>query len=159
MSTTQSSRLINASPEILYKAFTDPAALEAWMAPGEMTGKVHAFDLRVGGSYTMSLYYPVNDKTSRGKTTTNEDRYTARFITLQPNKKIVEGVRFDSAGPGFVGEMIMEARFEPEGKATRVTMVFTNVPLGIKPEDNEKGTELSLEKLERYVREKRAHQA
>jgi len=125
------------------------------MAPGEMTGKVHAFDLRVGGSYTMSLYYPVNDKASKGKTAINEDRYTARFITLQPNKKIVEGVRFDSAGPGFVGEMIMEARFEPEGKATRVTMVFTNIPLGIKPEDNEKGTELSLEKLERYVRDHR----
>ena len=128
------------------------SALEAWMAPGEMTGKVDAFDLRVGGSYTMSLYYPPKDKTSKGKTTANEDRYTARFITLQPNKKIVEGVRFDSSGPGFVGEMIMEARFEPEGQATRVTMVFTNLPTGVKPEDNEKGTELSLEKLERYVR-------
>jgi uncharacterized protein YndB with AHSA1/START domain len=156
MSTTQSSRLINASPELLYQAFTDPHALETWMAPGEMTGKVHAFDLRVGGSYTMSLYYPSGDQGAKGKSAANEDRYTARFITLQPNKKIVEGIRFDSSGPGFVGEMIMEARFEPEGRGTRVTMVFTNVPLGIKPEDNEKGTELSLEKLEHYVREKGA---
>lgn len=154
MSTTQSSRLINASPESLYQAFTDPHALEAWMAPGEMTGKVHTFDLRVGGSYSMSLYYPTADRSAKGKSAANEDRYTARFITLQPNKKIVEGIRFDSSGPGFVGEMIVEARFEPEGRATRVTMVFTNIPLGIKAEDNEKGTELSLEKLEHYVREK-----
>ena len=156
MSATQSSRLINASPELLYQAFTDPHALETWMAPGEMTGKVHTFDLRVGGSYTMSLYYPSASRGPKGKTAVDEDRYTARFITLQPNKKIVEGIRFDSSGPGFVGEMIMEARFEPEGRATRVTMVFTNIPLGIKPEDNEKGTELSLEKLEHYVREKGA---
>lgn len=152
MSTTQSSRLINASPETLYEAFTDPQALEAWMAPGEMTGKVHAFDLRVGGSYSMSLHYPSTNAGPGGKTAVDEDRYTARFITLQPNKKIVEGIRFDSSGPGFAGEMIMEARFEPEGGATRVTMIFTNIPLGIKPGDNEKGTELSLEKLERFVR-------
>ena len=46
----------------------------------------------------------------------------------------------------------MEVRFEPEGKATRVTMIFSNIPLGVKPEDNEKGTDESLEKLENYVR-------
>ena len=152
MSTTQSSRLINASPDILYKAFTDPAALEAWMAPGEMTGKIHSFDLSVGGSYSMSLYYPKTHQGPTGKTTTTEDRYTARFITLQENKRIVEGIRFDSSGPGYVGEIIMEVRFEREGKGTLVTMLFTNLPLGIKPEDNEKGTEQSLEKLENYVR-------
>jgi uncharacterized protein YndB with AHSA1/START domain len=154
MSTTQSSRLINASPDILYKAFTDPAALEAWMAPGEMTGKIHSFDLSVGGSYSMSLYYPRNHQGPEGKTTTTEDRYTARFITLQENKRIVEGIRFDSSGPGYVGEIIMEIRFEREGKGTLVTMLFSNLPLGIKPEDNEKGTEQSLEKLENYVRGK-----
>ncbi|HWB91026.1 MAG TPA: SRPBCC domain-containing protein [Puia sp.] len=153
MSTTQSSRLINASPEALYRAFTNPAALEAWLAPGEMKGKVHAFDLGVGSSYTMSLFYPSNDRTAKGKTAAHEDRFTSRFITLQPYKRIVEAVRFDSSGPGFVGEMIMEVRFEPEGRATRVTMIFSNIPLGIKPEDNEKGTEQSLEKLENYVRE------
>ena len=151
MSTTQNSRLIKASPDILYRAFTDPAALEAWLAPGEMKGKVHDFDLRVGGSYTMSLYYPAGDTRSKGKTSANEDRYTARFITLQPNKKIVEGVRFESSGPGFVGEMIMEVRFDREGEATRVTIVFSNLPTGVKPEDNEKGTEESLAKLEKYV--------
>lgn len=151
MSTTQTSRLINASPDILYRAFTNPAALEAWQAPGEMTGKVHSFDLSVGGGYTMSLYYPPGNA-AKGKTAAGEDRYTARFITLQPNRKIVESIRFDSAGPGYVGEMIIEVRFQPQGKATLLTMVFTNIPLGIRPEDNEKGTELSLDKLERYIR-------
>ncbi|HEY1212213.1 MAG TPA: SRPBCC domain-containing protein [Bryobacteraceae bacterium] len=150
MTTTQSSRLINASPDTLFHAFTDPVALESWMAPGDMTAKVHSFDLSVGGGYVMSLYYP-GGSASRGKTTQGEDRYTARFITLQPNKRIVLGIRFDSAGPGYVGEMVMEVRFEPRGSATLVTIIFTNIPLGIRPEDNEKGTELSLDNLERYV--------
>jgi len=33
-------------------------------------------------------------------------------------------------------------------------MVFKNIPDGIHPEDNEKGTELSLQKLDKYVSRK-----
>ncbi len=77
MSTTQASREIKASPEKLYQAFTSPAALEIWMAPGAMTGKVHHFDLREGGSYEMSLFYPDTDTESKGKSGAKEDRYTA----------------------------------------------------------------------------------
>jgi len=76
---------------------------------------------------------------------------TVRFITLQPYKKVVLGIRSDYDGPAFVGETIMEARFERQGTATLVTIVFTNIPLGIKPEDSEKATELSLDGLERYL--------
>jgi hypothetical protein len=51
---TQTSRVIKAPCKALYRAFTDPAALAVWLSPGEMTGKVHAFDARVGGGYRMS---------------------------------------------------------------------------------------------------------
>ena len=151
MSTTQTSREINASPEKLYRAFTNPEALEVWMAPGEMTGKVHRFDLREGGSYEMSLFYPDADNQAKGKSGAKEDRYTSRFVELQPNKKIVETITFDSPDPKFAGEMTMEVTFEPLGNSTRVHMVFRNIPDGVNPGDNEKGTELSLEKLARYV--------
>lgn len=45
---TRNSKLIKATPEALYRAFTDPAALAVWLAPGDMTGEVHRFDDRVG---------------------------------------------------------------------------------------------------------------
>jgi uncharacterized protein YndB with AHSA1/START domain len=154
MSTTQHTRLIKASPDKLYHAFTDPVALEAWMAPGDMTGKVRSFDPSVGGGFVMSLYYPENKAHPKGKTTEKEDRYTARFITLQEYKRIVMGIRFESGSPGFVGETIMEVRFQRQDTATLVTIVFSNLPLGIRPEDNEKGTEQSLDKLEQFVRAK-----
>ncbi|CAN5731653.1 hypothetical protein BH10BAC3_BH10BAC3_05900 [soil metagenome] len=63
MSTTQNSRIIHASPGKLYNALTDPAALEIWLAPGDMKGKIHWFDLREGGGYQMSLFYPASEKT------------------------------------------------------------------------------------------------
>src|SRR6266852_2881173 len=75
--TTRNSRVIKAPREALYRAFTDPAALAVWLAPGEMTGKIHGFDARVGGGYRMSLFYPSSEQVYRGKTSEREDRFTA----------------------------------------------------------------------------------
>jgi uncharacterized protein YndB with AHSA1/START domain len=148
---TRNSLLIKASQETLYRAFTDPAALASWLAPGDMTGEVHRFDLSVGGGYQMSLYYPTSETTARGKTSAKEDRYTARFVELAPPSRIVEVITFDSVDPAFLGEMIMEVTFEAETDGTAVSVVFKDIPPGIRPEDNETGTRSALEKLARYV--------
>lgn len=148
---TQNSKVIKATPEALYRAFTDPAALAIWMAPGDMTGEVHHFDYGVGGGYEMSLYYPPSENTRQGKTSAREDRYTARFVELTPPSRIVEAITFDAVDPAFSGEMTMEATLEAEDGGTRVSIIFTNIPPGIRPEDNEAGTQASLEKLARYI--------
>ena len=98
---TRNSKWIKAPPEVLYRAFTDPAALAVWFAPGDMTGEVHSFDDRVGGGYQMSLYYPSSETTAPGKTEDREDRYTARFVELTPPRKIVEAITFETVNPAF----------------------------------------------------------
>jgi uncharacterized protein YndB with AHSA1/START domain len=148
---TRNSKFIKAPPEALYRAFTDPAALAIWQAPGDMTGKVHSFDCKVGGGYRMSLFYPSSEKASRGKTAEREDRFTARFVELTPPRRIVEEITFDSADPALSKEMIMEVTLEAEDSGTKVTILFKNIPSSIRPEDNETGTRLSLEKLAHYV--------
>jgi uncharacterized protein YndB with AHSA1/START domain len=148
---TRNSKFIKATPEALYRAFTDPAALAVWQAPGDMTGEVHRFDGRVGGGYQMSLYYPSSETTLRGKTGDREDRYTARFVELTPPRRIVEAITFDAVDPAFSGEMLMEVTLEAEDGGTTVSLVFKDIPPGIRPQDNEAGTQLSLEKLARYV--------
>lgn len=149
--TTKNSRDIKATKEKLYRALTNPEALAVWLAPGDMTGKVHSFDLKVGGGYQMSLFYPLTEKESLGKTTEKEDRFTARFVELTPYRKIVEAITFDSTNPNFAGEMIMEITFDSIDIGTRVTFLFKNIPLGIRPEDNEMGTISTLDKLARYA--------
>ena len=148
---TRNSAFIKASQEAVYQAFTDPAALAAWLAPGDMTGEVHHFDYRVGGGYEMSLYYPASDTASRGKTSGRDDRYTARFVELTPPSRVVEAITFDSADPAFSGEMIMRVELEAAAGGTRVTIGFDDIPPGIRPADNEAGTQSALEKLARYV--------
>ena len=148
---TRNSKFIKATPESVYRAFTDPAALAVWFAPGDMSGEVSSFDYRVGGGYQMSLYYPSTEETFRGKTAEREDRYTARFVELTPPRRIVEAITFDSVDPAFEGEMIMVVTFEAEDGGTTVSVFFKDIPSGIRPEDNEAGTRSTLEKLARFV--------
>lgn len=152
---TQNSRVVQASQEDVYHAFTDPGALEAWQAPGDMTAKVHNFDLRVGGGYQMSLFYPDGEDEMQGKTSRKEDKFTARFVELVPPQKIVEAVNFETTNPDFLGEMIMEATLQQIAAGTEVTISFKNIPKGIKPSDNEAGTISSLKKLAEWVEGRR----
>jgi uncharacterized protein YndB with AHSA1/START domain len=149
--TTTNTKFINASPEVIYNAFTDPDSIAVWMAPEDMTGKVHHFDLKVGGGYEMSLFYPESETGSKGKTDDKEDRYTSRFVELSPYKKIVQAIIFDSEDPVFGGEMIMEVLLTAEKNGTTVTIIFKDIPSGIKLSDNEEGTRSTLEKLARYI--------
>ena len=148
---TRNSKFMKAPQQTIYRAFTDPAALAVWLAPGDMAGVVHSFDYRVGGGYQMSLYYPSSEPPTLGKTSEREDRYTAWFVELVPPEKIVEVITFDTVDPAFSGEMVMEVTLEPGDGGTMVTIVFKNIPLGIRPEDNELGTRSTLEKLARFV--------
>lgn len=60
-------------------------------------------------------------------------------------------INFDSDDPAFSGEMIMEITLGAQDNSTRVTFTFRNILTGIRPEDNETGTKLTLGKLARYV--------
>ncbi len=148
---TRTSKVIKASREALYRAFTDPAALAVWLPPAEMTGEVYSFDARVGGGYRMSLFYPSSEKVFRGKTAEREDNFTARFVELAPPRRIVQAITFNSADPAFAGEMILVATFEGVDGGTEVTIECKHIPPGIRPEDNEAGCRSSLEKLARYT--------
>jgi|SRR5690554_2923215 len=149
--TTTNSKIIKASVETIYKAFTNPTALEIWQAPGDMTAKIHNFELRIGGGYEMSLFYPESEKIMQGKTQGKEDRFTARFVELISNRKIIQAVNFQSPNPDFSGEMIVEITLESVENGTKVTYFFKDIPKGVRPEDNEAGTISSLEKLADYV--------
>lgn len=150
---SRTSRLIAAPREALYRAFVDPAALTAWLVPGEMTATLEGFDARVGGGYRMTLGYPPSKDEARAKTTAREDRYTARYVEMSPPARIVQAIVFETTDPGFAGEMTMVATLEERDAGTEVTIAFANLPPGIRPEDNDAGTRSSLEKLACYVGE------
>jgi uncharacterized protein YndB with AHSA1/START domain len=127
----------------------DPAALVEWLPPAQMTGKIHAFDARVGGGYEMSLFYPPDEQVFRGKTAEREDRVKVRFVELAPPRRIVEAVSFVTADPALLGEMTQTVTFEAALGGTEVTLLFDNLPPGLRPQDNDAGARLSLDQLAR----------
>ena len=148
---TRTSRVIKASREELYAALTDPAALVSWLPPAQMTGAMHEFELRVGGGYRMSLYYPADEIAFAGKTGDKEDMVVVRFVELSPPRRIVEAVDFVTNDPTLLGEMTLTVTLEDVPVGTEVTMLFENLPPGLRPEDNDAGARLSLEQLDRFV--------
>jgi uncharacterized protein YndB with AHSA1/START domain len=145
------SRVISAPIETIYAAFMDPAALLAWLPPVPMTGQIHAFNARVGGGYEMSLFYPPEERTLRGRTADREDRVSVRFLELTPPHRIVEAVRFHSDDPAFGGEMTVNWMFGAVAGGTEVTVPCENLPPGLRAEDNEAGSRISLEQLALWV--------
>lgn len=146
---TRTSRVIRAGAEELYAAFLDPAALVEWLPPAEMTGEIHEFDARAGGGYRMSLFYPPGEQAFRGKTSPREDVVDVQFVKLEPPRRIVEAVKFVTADPAFSGEMTLTVTFEEVPGGTEVVLAFENLPAGLRAQDNEAGSRLSLEQLAR----------
>ena len=144
-------RHIAATPDAVYAAFMEPAALVQWLPPGEMTGRLHAFDGRVGGGYRMSLDYPAQAGAARGKTTAHEDLVSVRFTELRPPHHISEAVSFASADPALQGEMLIEIDIAPASCGAEVTFLCRDLPPGLKPEDNEQGCHQSLDQLAAYL--------
>ena len=146
---TRTSRIVKARPEALYAAFMDPSALVAWLPPAGMTGEIDRFDARVGGGYRMTLRYPPDERAFRGKTSEREDVVEVRFVELAPPRRIVEAVNFVSADAAFHGEMTITVTLEDAPGGTEVAFLCENLPPGLRPEDNEAGSRLSLEQLAR----------
>jgi uncharacterized protein YndB with AHSA1/START domain len=149
--TTLASRLIHAAPDAVWSALMDPKALVEWLPPGDMTGKMHAFDGREGGGFEMSLYYPDDEPEALGKTAVREDRTRVRFTALEPGRRVVWAVLFDTEDPSLQAEMTITVTLKPAEGGTRVTMLSENLPPGLKPADNKEGSRQSLEKLAAWL--------
>ena len=151
MRTDTATRLVRAAPDAIYRAFVDPEALIAWLPPRGMSGRVLLFEPSEGGRYRIELALDGNRHDGSGKTTERTDLVSGRFLALEPGRRIVQSVEFDSADPAFAGTMEMIWSLDPAPEGTRVTVAARHVPRGIRAEDHETGLASSLENLARFV--------
>ena len=92
--TVQLHRVLRATPEKVYRAFTDPDAMARWLPPNGFTCKVHQLDAKVGGTYKMSF---------TNFTTGNGHSFGGTYLELVPNERIRYTDKFDD--PNLPGEM------------------------------------------------------
>lgn len=129
-------RVFKTTPEKIYKAFLDPAAMCKWLPPNGFTGTVQHSDVRVGGSYKMSF-------TNFG--TGQEQAFGGEYKELVPNEKIVNTDKFDSAD--LPGEMKNTITFKKTMVGTEVNIVQEGIPSAIPAEACYLGWQESLNLL------------
>jgi len=138
-------RRITALREEIYRAFTQPGLLAAWLPPEGMHGHLEHFDLRSGGGFRSVLTYETHD--APGKYSAHSDVTDTKIVTMESPRRVVWAVDFPSEDPAFSGTMYMEWTLEAVFGGTDVTVQAKDVPRGIRPEDHVAGLESSLAKL------------
>jgi uncharacterized protein YndB with AHSA1/START domain len=139
--------MIKAPRKRVYEVILDPSALASWLPPEAMTGRVHISEPREGGKFGMSLIHQDPKHSPGGKTSEDTHTFQGRFAELVPDERIVLLVEFESQDPAFAGEMRISWSLADADVGTEVTVLCENIPEGVRPEDNEAGSRLSLQNL------------
>jgi uncharacterized protein YndB with AHSA1/START domain len=133
-------RVITASPEKVYRAFTDPLAMASWLPPYGFLCTVHNFEAKVGGSYRMSF---------TNFSTGNSHSFGGNFLELKPNEFLKYTDKFDD--PNMPGEMITTVWLGKVSVGTELKVTQEGIPEMIPAEMCYLGWQESLEKLKRLV--------
>jgi len=133
-------RVLRTTPEKIYRAFLDPAAMAKWLPPNGFTGKVHQIDAKVGGTYKMSF-------TNFG--TGQSHSFGGTYLELVPNERIRHTDTFDD--PNLPGEMHTTVSLKRVSVGTEVNVVQEGIPAAIPAEACYLGWQESLTLLAQLV--------
>ena len=133
-------RVLTASPEKIYRAFTDPVAIASWLPPFGFLCVVHNMDVKTGGSFKMSF---INFTTGNGHS------FGGNYLELIPNEFIKYTDKFDD--PNLPGEMTTSVWLKKVSCGTEIKILQENIPAVIPAEMCYLGWQESLEKLKKLV--------
>src|SRR5262245_62437084 len=133
-------RVLRAPAERVYRAFLDPEAMVKWLPPHGFTAKVHATDVRVGGSYRMSF---TNFSTGASHS------FGGKYVELTPHERIRYTDKFED--PSMPGEMQVAISLRQVDCGTELHVVQEGVPSAIPLESCYVGWQESLTLLAQLV--------
>ena len=139
-STIRLHRVLQATPERVYRAFLDPDAKAKWLPPNGFIGKVHHIDARVGGSYKMSF---------TNFTTGKSHSFGGQYLELVPHERIRYTDKFDD--PNLPGAMQVTVSLKKVSVGTEVNITQEGVPDMIPAEACYLGWQESLALLAKLV--------
>ncbi len=113
-------RVLKATPEKIYRAFLEPAALAKWLPPYGFTCKVHEMDARVSGRFRMSFQ---NFSTGHGHS------FGGEYKELVPGRLIRYSDRFDD--PNLPGELQVTVSLKTVSCGTDLSILQEGIPEAI----------------------------
>ena len=139
-STIRLHRVLKASPERVYRAFLDPAAMAKWLPPYGFTCTVHQAEGRVGGTHKASF---------TNFTTGKSHSFGGKYLELKPNELIRYTDKFDD--PSMPGELTVTVTLKKVACGTEMNIEQAGVPDAIPAEMCYLGWQESLLQLARLV--------
>ncbi len=133
-------RVFTASPEKVFRAFTDADAMASWLPPYGFVCKVHNLDVKIGGSYRMTF---------TNFTTGNSHSFGGAYLDIIPNELLKYSDQFED--PGLPGQMITTIQLKSVVCGTELIATQENIPETIPLEMCYLGWQESLDKLKRLV--------
>ncbi len=133
-------KVLKASPEKVYRAFTDPLAMTSWLPPYGYLCTVHEMNTKVGGTYKMSF---------TNFTTGNSQSFGGRYLELKPNEFLKYSDKFDD--PNLPGEMTTSVWIKKNLAGTDLKIIQENIPELIPADMCYLGWQDSIDKLTKLV--------
>jgi uncharacterized protein YndB with AHSA1/START domain len=133
-------RVLKATPEKVYRAFTDSNAIASWLPPYGFLCVVHSMDVKPGGHYKMSF---INFSTGNGHS------FGGEYLELKPNEFLKYSDEFDN--PDLPGEMTTSVWLTKVSVGTELKVIQEGIPAAIPVEMCYLGWQESLDKLKKLV--------
>jgi uncharacterized protein YndB with AHSA1/START domain len=133
-------RVLKASPEKVFRAFTDEKAMAAWLPPYGFLCTVHEMDVKEGGTFRMSFH---------NFSTGNSHSFGGTYVTVKPGEFLKYTDKFDD--PSMPGEMTTSVWLSKTMVGTDLKVVQEGIPSQIPVEMCYLGWQDSLEKLMKMV--------
>ena len=133
-------RVLKASPEKVYRAFTEADAIASWFPPYGYLCIIHELDVRVEGKYKMSF---------RNFSSGKSESFGGKYVDVKPNEFLKNTDEFDD--PNLPGVMTTSVWFKKVSVGTELKILQENIPDVIPVEMCYLGWQDSLDKLKRLV--------
>ena len=133
-------RVLKASPEKVFRAFTDARAIASWLPPYGFLCTVHEMNVQVEGTFRMSFH---------NFSTGNSHSFGGNYIEVTPNEFLKYTDKFDD--PNLPGEMTTSVWLKKVLVGTEIKIFQENIPSVIPAEMCYLGWQESLEKLAKLV--------
>jgi uncharacterized protein YndB with AHSA1/START domain len=133
-------RVLKASPEKIYRAFTEATAIASWLPPYGFLCTVQEMNVKVGGTFKMSFH---NFGTGNGHS------FGGKYVELKPNEFLKYTDKFDD--PNLPGEMTTSVWLRQVMVGTEIKILQEGIPAVIPAEMCYLGWQESLKKLELLV--------
>ena len=133
-------RVLKSTPDKVYRAFLNAAAVAKWLPPYGFTCSVDHMDVKVGGTFKMSF-----ENFSNGQS----HSFGGQYLELVPGKLIRYNDKFDDANRP--GEMLVTISLKEVLCGTELTAVQSGIPAVIPVEMCYLGWQESLAQLATLV--------